>query len=97
MLINNPIIIIIIIILHYFVDGVSPVYLSVMKKKTNQPTKKPQTAMTWWEDNSDTVLHNSEMALNLTSARKSIISSTFWIACLKNCIHSANFFFFLPV
>lgn len=32
------------------------------------------------------------MALNLTSTRKYIISSTYWISCLKNCIHKSTIF-----
>lgn len=55
--------------------------------------KKNQTSKQQWFGEEIIILNSSEIALNLTSARKYTISSTSWISCLKSCIHSSNIFF----
>lgn len=66
---------------YYFAGGASPRYLSVMLKNSNKTSTVCDTMRT--------LPHDSEMALNLTPSRTYVIWLTYWIYCLRKCIHKS--------
>lgn len=57
-------------------------YLSVMLKNSNKTSCVC--------DMIRTLPYDLEMALNLTSSRTYVISSTYWIYCLRKCTHKSD-------